>query len=131
MPFIISVVSVIDYVSQGKINWTSKEELDAPVAVLKYLTKEFCILSPIREAFNKITKDAIGKEAIQSEVANVVVHIVQDSSQTGSFAVAWKVEKKDKDLHVTVGRDWPTHAKDSNSSNPAEDSLVKLIEAIL
>jgi hypothetical protein len=116
---------------QGKVNWTSKEELDAPVAVLKYFTREYNVLKTVIEAFNKITKDAIGKEAIQSEVEKVFIHIAQDATQTGTFAVDWKVEKKDKELHLTIARDWPTHAKDGNNGYPTEAPLVKAIEAIL
>ncbi len=116
--------------NQGKINWTSKEELDAPVAVLKYFTR-FNVLQTIAKAFEKVGKDAIGKEAIQSEIHKLVVHVVQDGAQTGNFAVSWQVEKKDKELHVTVGRDWPSHAKDSNNGYPAEDALAKLIEGCL
>ncbi len=115
---------------QGKINWTSKEELDAPVAVLKYFSR-FNVLQTVAKAFQKVAKDAIGKEAIQTEIAKVVVHVVQDATQTGNFAVSWQVEKKDKEFHITIGRDWPTHAKDSNNGYPAEDALAKLLEGSL
>jgi hypothetical protein len=56
---------------QGKINWTSKEEVDAPIALLKYVSK-YNILSTVTKAFEKIAKDAIGTEAIQSEIHKVV-----------------------------------------------------------
>ncbi len=90
------------------------------------------MLQTIAKAFEKVAKDAIGKEAIQADIAKVVVHVVQDGAQTGNFAVSWQVEKKDdKEFHITVGRDWPTHAKDSNNGYPAEDALAKLIEGSL
>ncbi len=99
--------------------------------MLKYFTREYNVLKTVIEAFQKITKDAIGKEAIQSEVEKIVIHIAQDATQKDTFAVGWKVEKQGKDLHLTIARDWPTHAKEGNNGYPAEGALVKLIEAIL
>jgi len=99
--------------------------------VLKYFSR-FNVLQSIAKAFEKVAKDAIGKEAIQTDIAKVVVHVVQDAAQTGNFAVSWQVEKKaDKEFHITVGRDWPSHARDSNNAYPAEDALAKLIEGSL
>jgi hypothetical protein len=98
--------------------------------VLKYFTR-FNVLQTVAKAFEKVGKDAIGKEAIQAEMEKIVVHVVQDGAQTGNFAVSWQVEKKDKEFHITIGRDWPSHAKDSNNGYPGEDSLAKLIEGSL
>lgn len=99
--------------------------------MLKHFTREYNVLKTIVDAFKKITKDAIGKEAIQSEVEKVLISVVQDPSQVGTYAVSWKVEKKDKEFHITVIGDWPSKAKDSNNGYPAEDDLAKLIEAAL
>jgi hypothetical protein len=89
------------------------------------------VLQTVAKAFEKVGKDAIGKEAIQAEMEKIVVHVVQDGAQTGNFAVSWQVEKKDKEFHITIGRDWPSHAKDSSNGYPGEDSLAKLIEGSL
>jgi len=88
-------------------------------------------LATVADAIKKIAADEIGKEAIQADIAKVVVHVEQDATQTGSFDALWKVEKKDKELHITVCRSWPAHAKDSNNCSLAEDSLAKQIEALL
>ncbi len=98
---------------------------------MKYFTKGWNCIFVVSKALAKIANNPIGKEAVQEEIEKVVVHVAQDDTKNSGFACAYKVEKNGKELHVTLGRDWPSQAKDSNSSCPGEDDLAKIIEAML
>ncbi len=98
---------------------------------MKYFTKTINCITVVSKALAKVASNPIGKEVVQEEIEKVIVHVAQDDTKNAAFACAYKVEKTGKELHVTLGRDWPSQAKDSNSSSPGEGDLAKIIESML